>query len=669
MSKQKKKELEAGEYKLSQVAKPEEKKTPYSKLNLKPTLKTKIARLILDEVKNADTNMERKKFIEHCDYCRKRYTMEDLDTDWPWEGASRRRTGATTIAIDRLIPRMRRALYYSGNIVGIIPGKDVAEEDAKKQEKWLDYLLREDMQIEEKSDNLLYDAVMLNFGVQKNYWHIDEEQKEDVVTYESAQELLRNYPDAIEKYPQYILKLTGYKDIKSLLIAHPEALEGNYDLLPQTDVKITLRERFVKSTTGQKIEWVDPKDIIFPKNTKDAKDSWIVIQHLRMRKDELLRKKASGFFENVDEIFPKNQKDEDPDKEYDVYEAILKYVIDEDEKTNKNKLEEKCVYWVAEGDNNKEIYLRGIKFPYTHGENYFVIYRTDSHRYGFYTGGLGYKLKSVNESEDKRVNQIANAWDQAIAKYWIRVKTPGSPYNPRVHKMYPGAVITVANRDELTEGGMSDLPGSSFNLLEDNRREAETLVGIPFSLTSGQVTPQDPNAPAKKSELLLAEANVSVSEYLKVYVRSLKQTARQAQFNYYQFRNDDEMDFRTEKGFDRISKQQMIAKGVMTCKSAIESVGKADRARSALGLLGQLMQYPLIAENLSAQYYILKTIIEGWDEEFARNADKLFPEGIELLIQQQIEQARQIAEQEEMRKQNKGKIPPIQLPAPQGGQV
>jgi hypothetical protein len=665
MPKKKKDKLEAGEYQLA-VTKKDEKKSPYVLLDLTGTLKTKIAQVILEQVKEADTNKERKAFIDHCDYCRKRYTMEDLDTDFPWENASKRRTGGTTIATDRLTPRIKRALYYSGNIIGITPGKDVAEEDSERQEKWLDYLLREDMQIEEKSENLLYDAIMLNFGVAKNYWHIDEEQKEEVVTYESAQELLRNYPDALEKYPQYILKLTGYRDINSLLTAYPEALEGDYDLLPQTDVKVTLREKFVQSSTGQKIEWVDPKDIIFPKNAKDSKDPWIVIQKLKMRRDELLKKKASGFFENVDEIFAnKDKEDKDHDKEYTIYEAILKYNISKDKKGG---LEEKCVYWIAEGGHEKEIYLRGIKFPYTHGENYFVVYRTSSRRYGFYTGGLGYKLKSVNESEDMRVNQISNAWQQAIVKAWKHIKMPGSPFNPNVQRYYPGATITLSDPNELTELGMSDLPNSSFNLLEDNRREGETLVGFPFSLTSGQITPQDPNAPAKKSEILLAEANISVSEYLKVYIRGLKQTAKQAQFNYYQFRNDDEMDFRDGKKFNKISKQQMIAKGAMTCKSALESVDSQERARSTLMLLGQLQQYPMISENLSAQHYLIKTIIDNWDENFARSTDKLFPEGIELLIQEQIKKAQELAQQEEEAKANKGKIPAI-LPPQQEGQI
>ena len=678
--KKKEKELKSGEYELKQTGKPKDEKSPYVKLKLKPELKNRISKLILAEVKNSTTNEDRKAFIEHCDYTRKRYSMEDLDTDFPWENASKRRTGGTTIASDRLMPRMERALYGSGHIINITPGKDVLEDDADKQEKWLDYNLREDMKIEEKSKNILFDSIMLNFGVSKNHWQANDEQKEDIGVYQSAKELLDKFPN-IFKDPLkaneigYILKLTEFNTLEELLQTYPEVMSGNYDNLPETDVKITLREDYMDYSSGQKIEWVDPKDIIFPKGTKNAKDAWIVIQKLTMRKDELLRKKKSGFFENVDKIFVKKDKDSEDDsdygKEYDIYEAILKYDVNDD------GLEEKSVFWVATGENEKSIYLRGIKFPYDHGDNYFIIHRTSLTRYGFYTGGMSAKLKSVNESEDRRVNQISNAFDQAIVKGWIHVKTPGSPFNPRVHKYYPGCIREVADPNELTPDGMGDIPSSSMTLTEDNRRESETLSGIPTNLMSGQVTPQDPNAPAKKSEILLSESNISISAYMKNYVIGLKEEAKQTQYNNYQFRDDDKMDFRTDKGFDDISKQQIMAKGVFTCKSSLESVGSEDKARAALGLLGQLAQYPLFANNLKFQEVMFKVIITNWNEEFARQYDNMMPEGMRQLIEQQFAEAQQMAQQEEEAKKNKGKlqlpqenqIPQEPQPLNQGGQV
>ena len=224
---------------------------------------------------------------------------------------------------------------------------------------------------------------------------------------------------------------------------------------------------------------------------------------------------------------------------------------------------------------------------------------------------------------------------------------------------------------ELTTDGMGDIPSSSMTLTEDNRRESETLSGIPTNLMSGQVTPQDPNAPAKKSEILLSESHISISQYMKNYVIGLKEEAKQTQYNNYQFRDDDKMDFRTDKGFDDISKQQIMAKGVFTCKSSLESVGSEDKARAALGLLSQLAQYPLFANNLKFQEVMFKVIITNWNEEFARQYDNMMPEGMRQLIEQQLEQAQQLAEQEEEAKKNKGKLqlPPGNTQLEQGGQM
>jgi len=637
-------ELKEGEkYRLTtEPLKEGKKKEHYAELSLKSELKEKIANIIMEQVESAEVNADRQAFIEHCEYCRKRYTMEDLDTDWPWEGASKRRTGGSTIAVDRLKPRIKKALFYSGQIVDVLPAGNNTDENASRQGKWINSTLRNEMKLEENSNNVLYDAIMLNFGVLKMPWVFEDEKREEVVTYETADELLRNHPDALAKYPQYILKLTGYESLGELAQVNPY-----FQNLPVAkdkngeNIKIVVRESYRDTFAGIRPEWVDPQDIIFPEGVDDDEKSWIIIQHLKMRRDELLRKKKNGFFDfNEEELFGTQSENEDYGKKYDVYEAILRYDIDKDD------LEEKCVYWVSAGDSGKNLYLRGIKYPYTHNQSYFVLVRSTDHRYGFYTGGLGQKLESVNESEDRRVNQISNAWDQAIVKAWKHVQVPGSPYNPRIHKYYPGADIPVGDANELIEMSMGDIPNSSFTLLEDNRRESELLSGVTSSLMSGQITPRDPSAPARKAELLLAESNISISEYLKNIIPSIKKIAYQTQMNYYQFTDmTEEMNYRVEKGFENITKEQMRGKLMFVCRSAVESVVAEQKAQSNLALLSALSNYPMVAQNYVFQWYLVKNIVENWSEDLARNIDKLFSPELKDLIETQLKQAQALAQQ------------------------
>lgn len=641
--KQQEDELNGQEYVLEKAL-PEKKrkKEPYIKLTLDAKMKTKLTKIIMDQVKDAESNEDRKKFIDHAKYARKRYLMEDYIADEPWEGASQRRTGGSTIAMDRLIPREKRAIYYSGNIIDVEPDRDNSDSNAQMQEVWLDAVLRYEIKDEENCDKLLYDANFLNFGCEKNHWVDETEIKETVAEYESAQELLRNYPDAIVKYPKYILTLTGIPDISTLLKTFPEIKIQDYSKLPNAGVKLRLLERYRAGYVGHKAEWLDPEDVIFPKGTTDYKKTWLCIHHQKMRRDELIRKDKSNFFENVDKIFNKeNEKDENKDygKEYDIYEAILKYDINDDD------LEEKCVFWVAKSDSGNNVYLRGIRFPFDHGNNYIIVYRTDSTRYGFYTGGIAAKLKSVNKCEDRRVNQISNAWDQAICKPWFHVQSPGSPYRPRVHKRYPGAIIPVSNERELIESVMSDIPNSSLSLVDDTRRESEMLLGFNLGATSGQTLQQDPTGPAKKSEIELAEGEVSIDDRIRKYSIGYKEKAHQIQMNYYQFTDTTELNYRTDKGFKTITKQEMRAKAMFTMRSAIESINAQDKAKADLALLQVSKEDPLMANNYQFRMYLWESVVQNWSEQHARNKDKVMSPEVQQLIIQQLYDAEKAAEQ------------------------
>jgi len=638
--KKKKNELKEGEeYKLTrEEAPPETKKESYATLDIKETVKKKIAKLVIEQMELAEASQERKDFLELEEYCRKRYIMEDLETEWPWPGASKRRTGDTTIAVDRMMPRVNRALFYSGHIVSIKPVGDNSFDNAAKQERWLDDILREEVGLEEKFDKFLYDSIMLNFGVLKNPWERKEKPMEIKVTYNSAEELLREYPDAFVKYPGLVLKLTGYKDIKKLMEDYPDPQKG----LPKGE-KIYVTEQYREIDEGQRPSWVDPKNIYFPPGTKDENNSWFCAERLEsVRRDELIEKKKSGFYENVSPLF-EGEKKADPNKEYEVFEARLRYDI------NGDGLEEDIVAWVSRAGRSKgedsALYLRGIKFPYSHGQSYWIIGRAFMARYGFYSGGLGAKLRSINTAEDRRTNQVQNAFDQAIVKAFKHIKTPNSPYNPLKHLFYPGATLPVLGENELTEFKMSEIPQSSFVLGADNRREIELITGMPHNL-SGQPTPGDMEASGKKTAMLLAEGMESVASAVKYLSRSVKRIAFQTQVNYYDLGDEELLKRGMDKGYQGMTKKEIIEKAKMSLKPAIDSVSSQEKARMNLGLYKEVAGHPLFARNMNAQWVMLKSIISNWSEEWALIVDSLLSEDMKNFIQAQLDQAAKFAEEQ-----------------------
>ena len=618
-------------------------KEKYAMLELKPEMEQKIAKICYEQLEIIKSSKERKDFIELDKYCKARYTMEDLETEWPWPGASKRRTGDTTIAVDRLMPRVSRALF-AGRTITVEPEGDNSWENARKQEK---------------SENILYDAIMLNFGVMKNPWERNEDTKEQRVIYDSASELLSNYPDAITKYPEFILRLTGYKSIELLLKDFPD-LQG----LPSSGEKIYVREAWKDIDIGCRPHWVDPKNMFFPVGTKNEDTSWFIGEKLdNVRRDELKRKEKSGFYKNVDKLLgeDENSKNDESDtqkqerlsKEYEIYEIKVRYDINED------GIEEDIVTWIgvpekSESDD-KCIYLRGIRFPYIHKKSYWIIVRAFHNRYGFYNGGLGQKLKSINCAEDRRVNQVQNAFDQAVVRAVKQVVIPNSPYNPQKHLFYPGANIPVSDPNELTEFGFRDIPASSFPLASDNRKAMELLAGFPQNYLSGMPQPTDAEASAKKTGMLIAEGMESITDVVRHISRGFKKLGYQIQCNYYDLLPDEIIQWRIKNGFENITKEEMIKKAKFGCKTAIESVSSFEEARSNLALIQAIASHPLLATNINAQYIMLKSVIENWSEKWAEVVDKMLPpEKIEEM------EAQQKAQQQQQTQVQPGQQPPTQ---------
>jgi hypothetical protein len=617
------------EYKIEKIDKGKSiPKEAYATLEIDDDMEKKLAKVCYEQITLIKGCQERKDFLVLEEYCRKRYTMEDLETEWPWPGASKRRTGDTTIAVDRLMPRVRRALL-AGHTITIEPEGNNSWENAMKQEKWMNSILKGEMEIEEKFENILYDSIMLNFGVMKNPWERNEEIREQKVMYDSVEELISNYPDALEKYPELITRL-------------------------QNGEKVYVREAWKDVDEGCRPHWVDPKNMFFPDGTKDENNTWFAAEKLdNIRRDELKRKESIKFYKNVDKLLGEeidekedsdSQKQEQLSKEYEIYECRIKYDI------NKDGKEEDVVTWIGIPDNKadkdgdeKSIYLRGIRFPYMHKKSYWIIFRGFHHRYGFYKGGMGEKLKSINCAEDRRINQVQNAFDQAVVRATKQVQIPNSPYNPLKHLFYPGANIPVADPNELTEFNFRDIPASSFPLANDNRRAMELLAGFPQAYLSGMPQPQDAEAPAKKTEMMIAEGMESISDVVNHIARGFKNLGYQIQCDYYELLPEESIKWRVNNGFENITKQEMIKKAKFGCKTAIESISAFEKARSNLVLIKNVASHPLLQSNMYAQYLMLKSVISNWSEEWATQVDQLLPPEMVVVLQKQVEQMKAAA--------------------------
>jgi hypothetical protein len=657
----KKKELRKDEdYRLEDVGRKELDKYDRNnnvRLTLSDETKDKICKIIFKEKEKSENSEIRKEFISHIDYCRKRYTMEDMNTNFPWDKCNSYRTGMTTVAVDRLRPRIHRATWGTGRFASVKPGRNFDDERADRIERWLDYKVREDIDLEDQTDDLEYDAIMLNFGILKNEYVYEEGVNEEIGEYETADELLRNYPDAIEntKYHKYLTKLTGLADIEEI----SEYIMQRQPL-PVSGETVILRERYRDGKSDCKVTRIDPGNMYFPvgwNGDENHESAWIIIEKKEMRRDEILRKREEGFFDdfNDEHLFgTENEDTRDYSKTYDIFEVKMRYDIDNDD------LEEDILLWVCKGKGGKKyVFLRGIKFPYMHKMSHWIVFRTDINRYGPYSGGggIGYKLKAVNRMKDKQLNQTLNAWDQKIGTSYKWVKTlAGEPvFNPKIHKKYPSSIIPVSHPDEIVPFEEGDIPPSTFSIMPMIDREGEYLAGIPSTgLASGQVTRSDPRAPAKKAELLLAEASINIADFVKRFVRGYKKLAIQIQKNTYQFTDETKLYYRAGEIFVGISKGDLRNDAAYSMSHAVKSVSARERAQSAIGFQAMVANNPFYVNNLSAQAYIFQLAAQNWDEEFARNMDRLMPPGMQELVTRQVQEAQREAQIQEYIRRRQG---------------
>jgi len=627
---------------------------PFSPLDISEDMKKEIAKLVMKEVR-AD-NPERKAFIKHCRKMRQRYLMEDLNQS-AWPGASRRRTAGTTIHVNRLMPRIHNAVWDNGLVIRATPTLIESEDFtplrqeqlgdiAKKHERFQDFEFRERMDLDQGdlSDNLEYDSTMLNHGILKNSFVFDEERKEEIITYETANEVILKWgEDVLFRYPKLIEDLSGIPIADAIEIT---AAGQKLPELPEGDRKsIRILETYWDVKVGQRGENIHPGDMVWARGTKNWKKTPLAAHRLRMRKDEILRKIRDGFFEDIpeDELFKgdKDKKNVDISKEYDIWEVYLLYDYDEDD------LEEKVLCWIFAGDDGSgQKYLRGIRYPYTHGEPHTILFGIQHRRYGLYTMGLGAMLEGMSSSEDMMTNAITNAWQQAVVKAWKVVVDGSSPFRPRIHRFFPGAIMPVKDPNEITELAQSDIPSSSITLREDNRMEGEMLVGAPRGSFSGQVNQQDPRGPARKTEVLLDQAQINVADYVKHYTVALRDLAYQTQSNYYQFMDDtDKINFRDDTGLSTLSKMELRTKMRYTLDHAIKAVNAKDLAQSMVAFEAALVDNPMYVGNTSARAFVYETFVENFDPIFARNMDRMVPEGTEERIEQE-RQANEAAQAE-----------------------
>ena len=657
----------AGEYSLKRIPSDKVTKEGFALLEITDVQKQTLANLCMDQITEIKGSKERKEFIELCDYTRKRYTMEDLNTEWPWEGASKRRTGDTTIAHDRIMPRVMKAFFGNNHPINVeakVKGEK-AGETAAKQERWLNSTMCDpkDMNLPVASENTIFDAIMLNFGILKNPWERDETPREESVIYESADELLRNYPDAIKKYPELVLALTGYSDINKLV--------KDYPAMKNLPVKqsVTVLEKYNDVDEGNRPHWVAPENMFYAKGTKDDEKCWFKAELLDdVRYGELMKLKKNKFYENVDKLIGEDKKDETDNKGAD--KTYTRYECEVISDVNDDSQDERVIVTIGvpenASDESKAVFLRGFKHTFIHKKSPWVLFRGFHHRYGFYTGGLGEKLRSINNAEDRRTNQVQNAFDQAVIRAFKHVVIPGSPYNPKKHKFYPGADIPLSDPNELTEMKTSDVPPSSSWLGSDNRREAELLSGVPQHLLSGMQTPGDMEASGKKSELLVAEGMESITSIVVIMGRSMVNIAYQTQCNYYDLNSKDVIDYKINStGWEDISKDEMRQQAIFHCRTALNSVTMFDKAKMNLALMAQIGKHPILAMNVQAQWILLRSIVSNWSDEWAVNVDELLPP--EDLEQLKVKMAQAQAEAERQAQLNvaPGSAPAGGLPAGQ----
>lgn len=542
----------------------------------------------------------------------------------------------TKIKVDAIVLGIKEAFFESDPIFAVTPrpefGKGIGLEVCDKQQDFLDYKL-DNLPFDPEIDLVAHSAVVKGTGwleifhdIQREARRREEEYKFklvpviDPITKQPAmmngqpaienkglKDFLNNWPNAAKDYPKYLEKLIKGEDI-SFVASYKETVYNDprpkyHDI---KDVYVRLKTDGYEGLKTTRLIAVKENFTYWELKKEEANNKFYDIDKL-VDDDKKEGKKVENF-ENLD---------------FDILKCTYYFKLEE-----KDEEETKVILWIHE---DKKIAIGSVLYPYYAIPCCYLPFYIKRKKKGIYQPGIAEDLTDSNLAENALLNvTLTSAYIQNIVTPITKSAAVQAQF---LEKRFAHGVPIEGDAKEIDflQKYMQPMNfGGLISLMQYLAMGDDQITRV-SSLMSGQESPFDPNAPARKTLELLRQSGRGILDYIKIFMRSFNEIGYILLAIYYQMSKQGRAyTIRPEHvvgddPFGMLERQEMIARTNIQAKAYAFEEDKVNEKTLDLALYQVIRQEPLVAKNPEAVYTLLKNLVDHWSRKWKYISSKVIP--------------------------------------------
>lgn len=504
-------------------------------------------------------------------------------------------------------------------------GTEVCEKQSDFLDDRLDYL-----PYRPEAEKVAHSAVRKGVGFMKifHYIHCEKRKREEeyigknevvgmdkqnmpILQNKGLDEFLKNWPEAEKDYPGLVKQLKEEKPI-NIMAEYKETVYND-----------------------AKFRYVDNKNFygrIATEGYEGLKTTRLIGECISMTWWELQQAEYEKKFTNIDELtYDKKDKDKKTretgyeNKSYDIMEYVYYFKMKENDDEPI-----KLVCWISE---EKEIVLGAILYPFYSIDCYYVPHYIKHTRSGLYQASLG---EDMSDDEYAAAIFLNSALEGA---YISNLVTPITPEDSDVDKQFnekrfvQGLPINAKpNEIDFLQKYMKPTNvGDMLAILQYLKQGVSDKTGVSSGSISGRADPLDPNAPARKTAMLLNESNKNMRAYIFAIGPAFNTTGEILLQLYYQISKEGRKfkqrraEAANQMPFAEISRNELAAHSIIEVRAYQFDFDKQNEKNLDLALFQIARLEPLIAGEPESVHLLLKNLIKGWSPKWKHLVNQLLP--------------------------------------------
>ncbi len=543
----------------------------------------------------------------------------------------------TKVKVDAIVLGLKEAFFDADPVFAITPrpefGRSIGVEVCNQQQDFLDYKI-DNLPFDSEFDLVAHGATVKGLSWLELFYDIKRENRRREESYEfklvpvidpitkqvqvgsdgkpavenkGLKDFLSNWPNAPKDCPGLVKKLANGEDI-TFVVSYKETIYNDprpkfHDI---KDVYVRLKTDGYEGLKTTKLIAV-----------KESYTYW-----------ELKREENDNKFYNIDKLVDdKNKPGEKVNNfetlEFDIWKCTYYFKINE-----KDTEEQKVILWFNE---DKKVMIGSIDYPLYAVPCCYIPFCIKKKNKGIYQPGVAEDLTDSNLAENALLNLVLEG------AYIQNTVTPITK-DPEIHAQFlekrftHGIPINGDGKNiDFLQKYMQPINYGGLIQLIQYLVQGDEQVSRVSSLMSGQDSPTDPSAPARKTLELMRASGKGMLDYVKIFSRSFNEVGYILLAIYFQMsKSGRAYTIRPENvvgdnPFGSIDRNALTARTNIQARAYMFEQDAVNAKVLDLTLYQTVRQEPLVAKNPEAVYTLLKNLVEGWSKKHKNIANKIIP--------------------------------------------